>query len=555
MQLKELHFITDLTECPECSSKLKAYKTTGKPVKFAGGGYVAIVEHIKYCRNGHKRRLFRSERMPAIVNKRCIYANDVMLSAARMRFIDGRSCSEIARAMDIGISERHVRRLSNTALEVFANIHEKNGDKLKPLLGSWVLQIDGTVDGDYDMIVAVRDAVSGFVLHAKRCRSESRESIEAVLNGMKMRFGTPAASMSDMRRGILSAIESVFPGIPIGLCKLHFLRDLGKDLMEYRHTVLGKLLRRHGTKAALNRVLQSLPAYDSTLLGEIGDGYCSDGGRLAAMVARDTIERLPHIRESSGNGFPFSLRHLCFMEQCGQALPLLISLNKKAENASIAEAVAALECLASDGLAVRIAGELGGIYALFDRLRKAMYPEHRGTPLSDEPVRTNAQMEADCEIVIGELDVYMHTNIPPYMFEAAKHIVEQYRKWKSHLFVSELDGIAHTNNSLERVFRKVRRNVRRRCGNMATGHQLTLNGERLLLFQNMDNGAYVRAVFGDSDIAAVFGMERSLIPKTSAMTAKRRKQLLEAAREMLLSGGMPDTPYTDEMWAEAQAAR
>ena len=47
--LRELHFTTELTECPECRSQLRAYKTTRKPVKFAGGGYVAIVEHIKQC--------------------------------------------------------------------------------------------------------------------------------------------------------------------------------------------------------------------------------------------------------------------------------------------------------------------------------------------------------------------------------------------------------------------------------------------------------------------------------------------------------------------------
>ena len=550
-----MHFITELTSCPECHSQLRAYKTTRKPVKFAGGGYFTIVEHIKQCRNGHERILFRSENLPSIVNRRCTYANDVMLSAARMRFIEGRSCREIASAMDVGISERHVRRLSNTALDLFAKIHEKSSDRLRPLLGRWVLQIDGTVDGGYDMIVAVRDAVSGFVLHAKRCRSESKESIEAVLSDIKLKFGTPVASMSDMRRGILSAIESVFPGVPAGLCKLHFLRDVGKDLMEYRHTVLGKVLRRHGTRTELNRVLQSLPSYDSALLEEIGDGYCSDSRRLAVMVARSTLENLLHIKESSGNGFPFSLRHLDFTEQCMSALPLLTELNKKSENDSIAGAITAIESLASDSLAVRIAGELREIYTLFDNLRKAMYPKHKGTPLSDEPMRTNAQMESDCEIVIGELDVYMHTIIPPYLFEAAKHIIGQYRKWKSHLFVKELDGIAHTNNSLERVFRKVRRNVRRRCGNMATGHQLTLNGERLILFQNIDNGAYVKAVFKDSDIAAVFGMERALIPKTAAMTVKRRKQLLETAREMLMSGIVPETVYTDEMWAEAQAVR
>ena len=184
-----------------------------------------------------------------------------------------------------------------------------------------------------------------------------------------------------------------------------------------------------------------------------------------------------------------------------------------------------------------------------------MYQKHKGTPLSDEPVRTNAQMEADCEIGIGAIEVYMNGDIPPNMFEAAKDIIEQYRKWKSHLFVKELDGIAHTNNALERVFRKVRRNVMRRYGNKATGHQLTLNGEELLLFQSMDNAAYVRAVFEGRDIAAVFGTERALIPKTSAMTVKRRNQSLEKAREMLLSSSVPETVYTDKMWAEAQAAK
>ncbi|MCL5252754.1 MAG: hypothetical protein M1351_01495 [Candidatus Thermoplasmatota archaeon] len=43
--------------------------------------------------------------------------------------------------------------------------------------------------------------------------------------------------------------------------------------------------------------------------------------------------------------------------------------------------------------------------------------------------------------------------------------------WKGHLFVREFGGIAHTNNSLERVFRKVRRKARCRCSGIATSHQ------------------------------------------------------------------------------------
>ncbi len=70
-----------------------------------------------------------------------------------------------------------------------------------------------------------------------------------------------------------------------------------------------------------------------------------------------------------------------------------------------------------------------------------------------------------------------------------------------------------------------------------------MNGECLLLFQNLDNDAYVKAVFGNGDIATVFRMEMELIPKTSTMTPNRGKQLLETAREMLMSGGLPNIPY------------
>ena len=72
----------------------------------------------------------RSERLKNIVSGHCTYANDVMVPTATMRFIGGRSCSEIARALDTGISERHVGRLSNTALEVFTRIHEKSSTYL-----------------------------------------------------------------------------------------------------------------------------------------------------------------------------------------------------------------------------------------------------------------------------------------------------------------------------------------------------------------------------------------------------------------------------------------
>ena len=43
-------------------------------------------------------------------------------------------------------------------------------------------------------------------------------------------FGPPLALVHDLSKGILAAIQEVFPGIPDFICHFHFLRDLGKDL-------------------------------------------------------------------------------------------------------------------------------------------------------------------------------------------------------------------------------------------------------------------------------------------------------------------------------------
>ena len=39
------------------------------------------------------------------------------------------------------------------------------------------------------------------------------------------------------------------------------------------------------------------------------------------------------------------------------------------------------------------------------------------------------------------------------------------------------------------------------------------------------------------------------------MTHRKRAELLEKGRRMLLSGNVPVTVYTDKLWDEAQAAR
>ena len=542
-----LRFEDPRKRCPLCSCRLMAYKTRRKLVRSKRLGTFLAREKVKYCAKGHSRVGFPSEELAALVGKGCTYAFDVLVEVASERFLKGRSCREIAEASELGISERHARRLSNEALEVVAAVHEASSEKLTAAMGKWVLQIDGTVDGEFEIIVAVRDALSGFLLYGERCHFETREEVRAIVQEVKARYGTPCATISDLRAGILSALAEVFPGVPLAICRYHFLRDLGKDLLETDHVSLGKLLTAYGVRAALKRALRALPEYQTDLLREVEHGYCRDPKALAVMEGRRGLERALSVGESSGLGFAFTLRHLGFLEEGLTILPLLVENNRVAQNEAIEVAVRVLQGIASDARVLEVRDRLKEVQGLFEALRGAMYPKAKGMSLSTETSLMNEEAQRRCREVVEMLGKALRVMTPGHVSWAAKKIVSDYQKWEGHLFVAGLEGVVvpATNNGMEQVFRRVRRNVRKRCGDKATGRQLTLNGEKLLLYQNLANPAYVKAVFGEEEMAVVFGRERARLPKVAVMGRKERGRLLDKGQELLRSGRVPESPYEE----------
>ena len=103
---------------------------------------------------------------------------------------------------------------------------------------------------------------------------------------------------------------------------------------------------------------------------------------------------------------------------------------------------------------------------------------------------------------------------------------------------------------MERFFRKVRRNVRKRTGNINTGNILAQSGESLALFQNMGNPEYVKIVFGSDGMAKIFGDHRKRL-RDSHMTTKMKIELVDRGMEMLMNDTPPGTVYTEELMEEA----
>ncbi len=424
-----LHFEPSLKRCPRCTCRLNLYGTRRRLVKTKQQGTFLALERVLCCAKGHPRLLFASEELAALVAKGCTHAFDVMVEVADQRLLKGRSCSEIAQESVLGISERHARRLSNQALEVVEMTHAESSEKLKATMGRWVLQIDGTVDGEFKVIVAVRDALSGFLLYGAHCHFERHEENVEVLQVVKARYGTPCAAISDMSCGILSALAEVFPGVPLAICRYHFLRDLGKDLLETDHVALGKRLTDHGVRAALKRALRALPEYAPSLLREVKHGFCSDPNALAVMECRRGLEKALSVGERSGLGFPFTLRHLEFLEECAVLLPLLVENQPMAQNDAIGEAVGALQGVMNDARVQETRTRLKEGRGLFQGLREAMYPKAKGLSLSTQSSLANEEGQKRCRGGVETLGKALRTLTPGHVATTSKKIVSDYRKW------------------------------------------------------------------------------------------------------------------------------
>ena len=114
--------------------------------------------------------------------------------------------------------------------------------------------------------------------------------------------------------------------------------------------------------------------------------------------------------------------------------------------------------------------------------------------------------------------------------------------------------IPRTNNGMEQFFRKLRRNIRKRCGNIATGNMLANNGVSLAIFQNIENKDYVKAVFGNNDIASV--LAKHIKPyRNPGMTHKKIIQLVEKGTALIINSKIKDNPYTDRLFESIKSAR
>ena len=158
-----------------------------------------------------------------------------------------------------------------------------------------------------------------------------------------------------------------------------------------------------------------------------------------------------------------------------------------------------------------LASRIGNVNVTFHGLRKAFHLPEKGK--LSENTRDDEISHENCNTFIGQLREIVKSGCTQEM-DTAKQIISAYEKWEKHLFAQNKERtVPRTNNSLEQFFRMIRRNVRKRTGNLATGRLLSRNGDKLALFQNLGILDYVKQIFGSTNIADKFAGYRKGLRK------------------------------------------
>lgn len=214
-------------------------------------------ETILHCPDCDK--IYPSELLSNLVQRRCNFGYDVMVLIGEEIFLRCRNVEEIIhrlKAMNVLISPSEISYLAKKFIIYLSLAHRESQKEIRKFMylqGGYIFHLDATCDGGSPHLMSGLDGISEIVLANVKLPSEKKDKIIPFLQGIKNEYGSPRALVHDMGRGILSAIEEVFPGTPDFICHLHFLRDIGKDLLGKEYDQIRNLLRKHNIRSKLRK--------------------------------------------------------------------------------------------------------------------------------------------------------------------------------------------------------------------------------------------------------------------------------------------------------------
>jgi len=535
--------------CPRCLGVMKVQKTSTHLGMTIEHGSFAARETVHVCAQRcrwpsgalvtHRAASLIERLMP---NSGIGY--DVMVFVGLQRFLHHRQRDEIRAALQkrhgLRISTGEVSRLNNAFLAYLQRLHDDRAPAIRAALesdGGWPLHLDATGEDGRGTLLTIFAGWRQWVLGAWKIPTEHAEAIIPHLRSTVALFGLPCAIMRDLGHAVTSAVETLLDELkvklPVLACHQHFLRDVGKDLLDADYKQLQALFRRFKTCTALRALARDLGR-------KLGTGI--NDARAAVTQWQSTPDECPNLPESaaglatiravaqwvldypsdgSDHGVPFDRPYLDLFERCAQASQaadawLVCPPQDRRVRSALVRLHTTLSPTVREVPFVRLASTLARRAELFDELRTALRltPKHgRNEVVATRPRATGDAVAElrDVRKAVEKLTASLRNRRPQRgpaqdIRRAIDLVLRHIDTHGDHLWghvisLPEKAGggvrlVDRTNNVLEGFFHGLKHAERRRSGRKILTQDLENLPAAAALARNLIRSDYVEVLCG-----------------------------------------------------------
>lgn len=520
-QLPILYERPEITTCPVCGQRLKVYKTKNRTLIRLRSGKVIIRRTYLYCEHGHPRIIIKPIKIHEYAPEYATLGLEVTVRIGLSRFLKGMKIKAIREELErqgISVCKSTVVNQCIRFLAYFLCIHTQSIDQLKELFkgnGGYILHFDSTSEGESQKLILFIDGITGIVIDVINSIAADYEHYRLIMETIKHHFDLPLELVSDLGKAEIKSAKKVFPGVLHLYCHYHFLRAVGnkllkKDYDRFRTLIKAKLEKLNDSK---KKVIVAIE--------ECTNSFQTGLENDALLEVFHMIDYLLRYKEcGSGLGRPFDLSYVYFYDRCLKVSDMIrtsIKMNSRLNklNRVLNRLETLLQSILLDPELRQLYNRLKAINHAFLELRGLFHLEPEHIPLSDKhEVRWHDFQKlrmAAMRFIRRLRGLLQHVSADQKtVYET---IISYLRTYWSHLFyVGKLTRdfsnreapsreilTPRTNNIAEQKNRLVKHRIRCILGKRQIGKELDSLGKGVALVSNLDNDAYVKAVYDSLD--------------------------------------------------------
>jgi hypothetical protein len=513
---------------------LNVLKTESRKVITLQIGTFKARETVNVCKKCG--RIHRSKQLCRLVAPSCNFGYDVLVYVGNAIFLhhlpDLVIIEQLSRK-NVHISPSEITYLGKKFIAYLTVAHRNSASRIKNVMssnGGYILHLDATYEENSPLLMCGLDSIMQIVLGNSKMHSEKSDDIIPFLRDIKDLFGQPLALVHDMSAAIIKAVGKVFPNTLDFICHFHFLRDIGKDLLEKEYGRVRKYLKKHGITSTLYRRMHSLKR-------NVNDNWqlidFIESDQQQPLQYKKLIRHMPIFeafsliywaldgkKQGNGYGFPFDRPHFEFVKRLKTIHDKLDRLRKiklrgnYKDNFVLHKIYFDLSPVINDKSLWKSVEAVEVEIKTFENLREVL----RIAPATGKNGLNDDGLAGSVSTIKEGVEEFKKTITNTKGYRKNKHhqeMIKQINRYWEKLFAdpikvqtpegTKLIQPQRTNNLAERNFRDLKRGYRKKTGNGSLGKILRSMLANTPLVKNLKNEDYMKILLnGKSNLEHLF---------------------------------------------------